>query len=97
MAGRYDYDQKRLSVCATLAEIKRLQNDRPYRDARGVFFVEGVRNFVQVSDNDFDIAVILYSEKLSTAPLARKLVRRYRRSARRIRLSCGFKSINLVG
>ena len=79
MVSRYDYDQKWLSVCTTLAEIKRLQSDRPYRDAKGVFFVEGIRNFVQVFDNNFDVAVILYSEKLLTAPLARKLVRRYRR------------------
>ncbi len=39
-----------------------------------------MRNFVKVIDNSFHISVIIYSEKLLTAPLARKLVRSSRRS-----------------
>ena len=80
MVSKNGADHSASSVAATLHRIKRLQTDRRYRDAQGVCFIEGVRNFVQVSDGHLDIAVIVYSEKLLTAPLARKLVRRFRRS-----------------
>jgi TrmH family RNA methyltransferase len=87
MAGRYPLihpwkgvDWTR-SVNGTLKEIRRLQRDRRYRDGRGAFFIEGVRNFVQAADHRYDdIVAIIYSEKLLTAPLARKLVRRSRRA-----------------
>ncbi len=69
----------RLEVKAALAEVERLQIDRKYRSACGLFYIEGVRNFVQAMDNRFDMATILFSEKLLTAPLARKLVRHARR------------------
>lgn len=71
---------ERLNVEATLAQIKRLQFERTHRDASRLFYIEGVRNFVKVIDNSFHISVIIYSEKLLTAPLARKLVRSSRRS-----------------
>jgi len=80
MTRKHNFGQTLPSVPQTLAEIKRLQTDQRYRDANGLFFIEGVRNFVQVADNKFDIALILYSERLLIAPLARKLVRRFRRS-----------------
>jgi RNA methyltransferase, TrmH family len=80
MAGVKESSQTRLEIEAALAEVKRLQIDRTYRDARGLFFIEGVRNFVQAMDNHCQIATILFSEKLLTAPLARKLVRNARRS-----------------
>lgn len=80
MVSRKSADCSASSVAATLHRIKRLQTDRRYRDAQGACFIEGVRNFVHVSDSRLDIAVIVYSEKLLTAPLARKLVRRFRRS-----------------
>ncbi|MDX1614067.1 MAG: RNA methyltransferase [Candidatus Promineifilaceae bacterium] len=57
-----------------------MQRHRRYRDGRGAFFIEGVRNFVQVVDRDVDIVVIVYSEKLLTAAVARKLVRQRRRA-----------------
>jgi len=79
MVGRYHSDQLWTSVNATLNEIKRVQRDRRYRDARGAFFIEGVRPFVQAADNQFDLVAIVYSEKLLTNPLARKLVRQFRR------------------
>lgn len=79
MAG-VNSSHARLGVEATLAEVERLQFDRTYRDASGLFYIEGVRNFVKVIDNNFDIAAIVFSEKLLTAVLARKLVRRSRRS-----------------
>ena len=73
------FDHLGLNVEATLAQAQRLCKDRAYRDASRLFFIEGVRNFVQVTDNRFEIAAILFSEKLLTAPLARKLVRQARR------------------
>ncbi len=80
MTNKYNADHQWTSVHVTLDEVGRVQTDRSYRDRHGVFFLEGVRNFVQIADNNFDIAVILYSEKLLTAPLARKLVRQFRRA-----------------
>jgi RNA methyltransferase, TrmH family len=73
------FDHQQLNVEATLARARRLNRDRAFRDASRLFFIEGVRNFVQVSDNRFELVTILYSEKLLTAPLARKLVRQARR------------------
>ena len=88
MAGVKESSQVRLEVEAALAEVERLQIDRAYRDACGLFYIEGVRNFVQAIDNRLDISTILFSEKLLTAPLARKLVRNARRS--------GVRCINLT-
>jgi RNA methyltransferase, TrmH family len=73
------FDHLAFNVEATLARAQRLYRDRTYRDASKLFFIEGVRNFVQIADNRFEIATILFSEKLLTAPLARKLVRQARR------------------
>lgn len=80
MAGASESSQAELEVKATLAQVKRLQSERAYRDRCGLFYVEGVRNFVQVVDNRFEISTIVHSEKLLTAPLARKLFRNVRRS-----------------
>jgi RNA methyltransferase, TrmH family len=80
MADAKNSSQPQLSIGAKLAEVKRLQSDRTYRDQRGVFYLEGVRNFVQANDHQFEIDTIFWSEKLLTAPLARKLVRQARRS-----------------
>ena len=79
MAGVKSSSHERLDVEATLAEVKKLQFDRAHRDASGLFYIEGVRNFVNIIDNGFDITLIVFSEKLLTAPLARKLVRSSRR------------------
>ncbi len=80
MNGREQADRRPAEIAATLSDITVLQTDRGFRDARELFFVEGVRNFVQVVDNGFEIERIVFSERLLTAPLARKLVRRCRRS-----------------
>ena len=88
MAGVKESSHEGLEVEAALAEVERLQNNRAYRDACGLFYIEGVRNFVQAMDNRCEIASILFSEKLLTAPLARKLVRNARRS--------GVRCINLT-
>jgi TrmH family RNA methyltransferase len=69
-----------LSVETALTEAEKLQTDRKYRDRKGLFFIEGVRNFIQASDRGCEIATILFSEKLCIAPIARKLFRRARRN-----------------
>lgn len=80
MAGAKESSRASLEIEAILAEVERLHANRAYRDSCKSFYVEGVRNFVQVMDNGFDISTILFSEKLLTAPVARKLVRHARRS-----------------
>ncbi len=67
-------------IAGVVKEVRALQTDRVFRDARGLFFIEGVRNFVNVVDNKFAIECIIFSKRLLTAPLARKLVRQCRRS-----------------
>ena len=66
-------------AASALQTIGNLQADRRFRDALGLFFVEGIRNFVTVVDTQCEIAAIVYSERLLTAPLARKIVRQKRR------------------
>ncbi|PSB55259.1 TrmH family RNA methyltransferase [Chamaesiphon polymorphus] len=73
------FDHQQLDVETTLACARRLYKDRNFRDTSRLFFIEGVRNFVRVIDNRFELETILYSEKLLAAPLARKLVRQSRR------------------
>ena len=76
MADNKLIGQQTLSI---LSLVKDLQEKRQVREAKKLFFIEGVRNFVQVADNGFDIHTILYSKKLCTAALARKLVRNFKR------------------
>src|SRR3989442_8216850 len=71
---------RQLEIAPTLAAIERLHNDRGYRAMRGLFFIEGVRNFIEAVDHRFSIDSLLYSEKLLINPLARKLVRRLKRA-----------------
>jgi len=72
-------DDFQLNPAPILAKIHRLQDDRRYRDRYGLFFVEGVRNFVQAVDHRFPVETLVYSERLLTKPLARKFVRRLKR------------------
>ncbi|MEM7246040.1 MAG: RNA methyltransferase [Acidobacteriota bacterium] len=72
--------RSRPDVDSTLREIERLHRSRRFRALRQRFFAEGVRNFVQLVDVDAPIATIVYSDKLCTAALARKLVRQRRRA-----------------
>jgi len=72
--------ERQLEIGPTLLRIRRLQDDRCYRDHHRLFFVEGVRNFVQAVDHHYSLDTLVYSEKLLTNPLARKLVRRLKRS-----------------
>ena len=80
MKDEYRADYRQLDVALTLTRIQKLQADRRYRDQHRVFFIEGVRNFVEAVDQRFSIDTLLYSEKLLTAPLARKFVRQLKRA-----------------
>lgn len=73
-------DYRQLDAALTLTRIRKLQSDRHYRDQHRLFFIEGVRNFVAAIDGRFSIETLLYSEKLLTAPLARKFVRQLKRA-----------------
>src|SRR5262249_35438570 len=46
----------------------------------GLFFAEGIRNFVEAVDHSFSIDSLIYSERLLISPIARKLVRRLKRA-----------------
>lgn len=80
MVGEDTPDQHSLAVAPTLTHIAQLQHDRRYRDTHGLFFVEGVRNFVTAVDQGYTFDALLYSERLLISPVARKLVRRLKRA-----------------
>ena len=80
MKDEHRADYRQIDAASTLTRIRKLQSDRRYRDHHRLFFVEGVRNFVAAMDQRFSIETLLYSEKLLTAPLARKLVRQLKRA-----------------
>ncbi len=80
MAGEETPGQLSLDIAPTLTHIARLQRDRGYRDTHGLFFVEGVRNFVTAVDHGYTVDALIYSERLLVAPVARKLVRRLKRA-----------------
>jgi TrmH family RNA methyltransferase len=80
MAGEDTLGQHPLAVAPTLTHIARLQRDRRYRDTHGLFFVEGVRNFVTAVDHGYTFDALFYSERLLTAPIARKFVRQLKRA-----------------
>src|SRR5690349_9098175 len=80
MAGEDTTGQRPLAVGPALAHIAQLQRDRQYRDAHRLFFVEGVRNFVGAVDGGCAFDALLYSERLLTSAVARKLVRRLKRA-----------------
>ncbi|NJO82838.1 MAG: hypothetical protein HC828_08480, partial [Blastochloris sp.] len=69
-----------LPAPATLALIAQLQTARRLRDTRNLYFVEGVRNFVAAVDHRIPIDAVIYSERLLTVPIARKLVRQLKRA-----------------
>lgn len=79
MKNEHRADYRQLDAAPTLTRIQKLQSDRRYRDQHRLFFIEGVRNFVQAIDERCSVETLLYSEKLLTAPLARKFVRRLKR------------------
>src|SRR5262245_59339279 len=80
MAGEEIPGQHQLAAAPVLTQVVRLQNDRRYRDTHNYYFVEGVRNFVTAIDQGCTVETLLYSERLLTSPIARKLVRRLKRA-----------------
>ena len=80
MKDEHRADHRQLDLALTLSRVRKLQSDRRYRDQHRLFFIEGVRNFVGAVDQGFSIETLLYSEKLLTAPLARKFVRQLKRA-----------------
>jgi len=80
MIGEDTTGHRPLPVAPALTQIAQLQRDRRFRDAQGCFFVEGVRNFVAAVDYGCTVDTLLYSERLLTSPVARKLVRRLKRA-----------------
>jgi RNA methyltransferase, TrmH family len=80
MSDEATADFRQLDIAPVLAKIKKLQGDRTYRDHQGLFFVEGIRNFVSAVDCSFSIDTLLYCEKLLISPIARKMVRRLKRA-----------------
>ena len=80
MKNEHRADYRQLDATPTLTRIRKLQSDRHYRDQQRLFFIEGVRNFVEAKDHGFSFESLLYSEKLLTAPLARKFVRQLKRA-----------------
>ena len=80
MKNEHRADYRQVDVAPTLTRIRKLQDNRRYRDQHRLFFIEGVRNFVAAMDHRFSIETLLYSEKLLTAPLARKFVRQVKRA-----------------
>ena len=80
MKDEHRADYRQLDLAITLTKILKLQSDRRYRDQHRLFFIEGVRNFVAAMDHGFSVETLLYSERLLTAPLARKLVRQLKRA-----------------
>lgn len=71
---------RQLEFASIQARIKKLQSDRRYRDGKGLFYAEGIRNFVEAVDHNYPIDAIIYSEKLLTSPIARKLTRQLKRN-----------------
>jgi RNA methyltransferase, TrmH family len=71
---------RQLEITPTMSVVERLQRERRYRDSRGLFYIEGVRNFISAFDHHLSIDTLIYSEKLLTNPLTRKIVRRLKRS-----------------
>lgn len=69
-----------LAATPTLTLIRQLQTDRRMRDTHGLYFVEGVRNLVAAVDHRVPVEAVVYSNRLLTVPVARKLVRQLKRA-----------------
>lgn len=64
--------------------VKDLQIQRTVRDQRQLFYVEGVRNFVQVASQGFELEMVIYSDKLCTSAITRKMVRQLKNQGTQI-------------
>ncbi|MBD3557524.1 RNA methyltransferase [Planktothrix sp. FACHB-1355] len=79
MGNEKSADFRQLQSAPVFDRVKRLLSDRHYRDKTKLFFAEGIRNFVEAVDHNFPVETIIYSEKLLTSPIARKMVRELKR------------------
>jgi TrmH family RNA methyltransferase len=61
-----------------IRHIQKLQTERRYRDSQQSFFVEGIRGVVEAVEADWPIQSFLYSDRLTTASIARRLIREKR-------------------
>jgi RNA methyltransferase, TrmH family len=78
MTDRTSFGQA--SVNKTLRFIKNLQQVRSKRDQQKLLYLEGIRNFVQACNHRFEFETIVYSDKLCTSSIGRKLVRHHKRA-----------------
>ena len=85
--SKFEFNCDRLNS-EVFSAVSQLQSNRYFRDRHNLFYIEGVRNFIQVVESNFEIVTILYSEKLLIVPPARQLIRKLRRS--------GIKTIKLT-
>lgn len=84
---------------AVLRWIRALQHNRRARDARGRFWIEGVRQFVQACDAGYSFDTIVLSRVLLSSDLADMLARRLRKSpgVRTVRVTPEeFRSISIT-
>jgi RNA methyltransferase, TrmH family len=62
-------------VARVLADVRRVQRSRGERDRRGVFWAEGVRQFLQAVDGGFEIENVVVSRVLLRGAAVEKLIR----------------------
>ena len=79
MGNETEVGFRQVEFTPILSKIKKLQNERIYRDRQKLFFAEGIRNFVEAVDNNQHIETLIYSDKLLISPIARKILRRLKR------------------
>jgi len=76
------------SVHGLLHRVRSIQAKRAVRDANAVFWVEGIRQFVQAFDAGYHFETILHSKRLLKSGLAEMLARRLvSRGVRRVSVS----------
>lgn len=80
MSGESNTARREQGLQTTLAQIEKLQSERRYRDACGLFFVEGVRNLITSVEAGFSIDRLLVSDVLLISVPARSVVRRLKRA-----------------
>jgi TrmH family RNA methyltransferase len=72
----HDADVSRIATDELLRVVRLVQEHRAARDARGIFWIEGVRQFVQAVGGGFEFETIVHCPILLRNGFAEKLVRR---------------------
>ena len=91
--------QNRAGTQGILNWVRSLQRHRGTRDARGRFWIEGVRQFVQACDAGYSFDTVVLSRVLLSSDLADMLARRVMKSpaVRRVRVRPGeFRSVSIT-